>query len=255
MCSHGRFWLSMTWLWKFNMRSLLNLFSILFILNYSNAASVIGLSQDDRVWPNSNLTDLSAVSASRRFIDAIKDLNSQITAQSPRTFLVGVRAKYESPTRYTHVMIIFTNIARSQDKGLVVTLAPDRQWRKPVPENIDFGVGNKYLLGTALSFDITDAQNILKMKYPRAQYTAFYLYWPRQLGGLSDQPYWIFAMTRSILWDKYLWVGTTDFTVSATNSIPESVTRGSGGQYLAVSWQVSLLWEGAESIVQNKSKW
>ena len=224
---------SMSHFWKCSILSLLQLLLISVILKYSNAASLIHPPQADGIWPNSNFTDLSA-SNNRRFIQAVKMAYDAVTASYPKAYLVGLHANTIGPaptTRYSGVRLYFTNLARPADKdrGIIVSMGPNGRWNKPVFRNEDYGVGNKYLFRSVLALDVSDADTILRKRYPRADYKAFYLYQPMQLSGMADQPYWIFSMVNSILWDQYLWVGVYDWKVGSTNALPESVTRASSG--------------------------
>ena len=217
----------MAQLWQFNMQLLFKILLFSVFSNFCNAASLIQLPPANRISLPSNSTNISTI-GSPRFIDVIKFEYEQITTQYSHTFLIGIQVQL-SNAQYSSIRMIFTNIARTRDNGLIVSLGPNGQWSNPLIVNRDYGAGNKILFRPALTLDILDAQKILRSKYPRAQYTAVYLYQPKMLGGRMDQPYWIFGMVDSILWDKYLWVGVVNFQVSGTNEIPESVTRGIPG--------------------------
>ena len=232
----------MVQLGRLYIQSLLKLLMMLIILSHGNAASPIRLPQIDGLFPISNLTGISASNATdlsatnnRRFIDVVKEVYSDITARYRHAYLIGVRAKLSDSGQLTSLRVIFSDVARTNDRGIVVTMGPGGQWNKPLIQDKDYGVGNKYMFRPALVLDVTDANKILKTKYPRAQYTAVFLYHPKQFHDFADQPYWIFTMKYSLLWNNYLWVGVYDWKVVASNDLPQSVIESGGAAYVTVS--------------------
>ena len=217
--------------WPF-MQSLLGLLMMLNMLNDSNAASLVRPPPLDDLLLISNLTGVSSPNSSglsagysnRRLIDAVKEVYWGITGQYPRAFLVGVRVKFSGTGSCTALRVSFTNTALSTARGITEKLNPQNgQWEPPQITTRDPGIGNNYMFVDALAFDITDAVTILKKTYPRATFTAAYIYSPKNFQGFRNQPYWIFSMTQSILWDRYLWVGVRDWKVAASDRLPQSI--------------------------------
>lgn len=214
------------------MHLLFKLLMISIILHQSNAASLLRLPLrideylhvfNSSTISSPNSTDLSA-NSNRRFIDAVKETYDGITAGYPHAYLIGVRARVAGPGRWQHFRVFFTNIARAKDRGIVVSMGQNDQWKRPSIKNQDYAWGNKYMFRPALSLDIKNADDILRAKHPTAAYTEVYLYHPKKFHDFADQPYWIFVLEPRFIWAKYVFVWVYDWTVRRSNNLPESVT-------------------------------
>ena len=230
----------MVYLWHSSVRSLLHLLLLSLILHYTHAGSVIRLPQplnslvpiaDLRNITATNATSLSTPDNSNRLVDKVAALYTSINARFPKAFLIGIRADVAPSGAYTSVKVIFTNLVPPpRPRGIVVKLGSNGQWKPPVFQDVDYGVGNKIMWrGVLFLMDTSVADQILRRKYPRAAYKAVFLYQPET--SMADQPYWIFTMVDSLLWDKYLWVGVYDRSVAASNELPKSINVG----YVAAS--------------------
>lgn len=210
------------------MQWLLKLLMTLMFVNNCNAASLIRPPPLDELLPNPNLTNIASpistetlAAGTQNINDILKEGYAGVRAQYPKAFLVGVRIKVSGLNKYQSVRMIFNNIARAQDKGIVLLLGPGGVWLQPRFVSRDYGVGNKYIF--TISPALRDVDAILRTRYPRATYTEISLFYPKQNFGRAEQPYWIFTMVDSIFWDKYTWVGAIDHSVSESHEIPESI--------------------------------
>ncbi|KAL6712911.1 hypothetical protein ACLMJK_009466 [Lecanora helva] len=220
--------------------------SISLLLTLTPAANII-LPQNDAPFLPSNSTSLTNSTAlpynstaletnGNRFIDKIKDLTENISLKYPSAYLIMLWGGVNPTTgKYTTIQAAFNDVARRRNRALIVTLGSDGWWQVPVIKDLDFSSTNKYLFRSALALDVLDAVKLMKRRFPRAQFTNFGLYWPKRALGMRDQPYWMFTMVRSVMWDKYVFVGVFDFQVSQSNTFPESGVGGGGIAGLAVS--------------------
>ena len=202
----------------------------------------IGLPILDGVLPLSNLTansasnssSLSAYSSSL-IIDAIKELYQEVSTRYKHTYLIGFRAKISDDMKWTSLRVIFTNTARAHNRAMIFAMGADWKWSNPVIQNRDYGIGNKYLFWPALSIGPADANTLLKQRFPRAEWTAAFLYYPKAFSNFPVQPYYIYTMKPRILWDNYLFVGILDFKVYGSSILPPSVIDPAGQSSLTES--------------------
>ena len=215
------------------MQSLFGLFMILPLLQHANTAYLVLPQQITSILPSSDTTNLSVVAYRIPFNKAVKELYASTIAQYPKAQLIEVDCTASRPNfqiLFTRVDVIFSIPPKGRVHSIVIQMSSEwNQWQKPVLVAKDLTPDNKYLFLNSLTMDVVEADYIMKQNMWLGRWIAVKVYWPKELEGLTTQPYYMFFTPYIPGYPEHVAVGIFDRKVYPIYGALEGMNWGGNG--------------------------
>lgn len=181
------------------MQSPFNVLILLLLAIYGHAATLISRPPTNMGSSPFNIT--SALTASRpRLNDTIHDTVLRTLERYPTAHFIKVQASVstEDPTTdpllLTDIQLIFSVPNRLPAKTLISQMRSRwATWENPRLVDLDYAATNDWL-PSDLEMDILEADQRIKEAGWAGRYYCVDVRWPKDLGGHTPQPYYIFSM-------------------------------------------------------------